>query len=312
MKYRTLGSTGLPVSVVGIGTWQFGDEWGKSFTQEDVDPIFDAARDTGINLIDTAECYGDHKSEALIGEAIQRDRDRWVVATKFGHKFCAPFDRTEPRSPGDVVQQLEDSLVALQTDVIDLWQYHSWGDSQFFDEDVLAAVQKCKDQGKVRHLGNSVGSNTNVKQIEASPAMDLEAIQIIYNRLDRAPEEAALPKCRELDLGVLVRLPLASGYLSGKYTLDSTFSENEVRGKWHSEEKRRSQIEQAMKIKETEVPDGVPMARWALAWCLQHDAVTCVIPGCKSAEQARDNAAAAELDLVREDHPQTAEQPASI
>ena len=311
MKYRTLGSTGLSVSVVGIGTWQFGDEWGVSFTQGQVDAIFDAARETGVNLIDTAECYGDHKSEAFIGEAIKRDRERWVLATKFGHKFHGPFDRTEPRAPGDVVQQLEDSLKALQTDYVDLWQYHSWGDTQFFDEDVLAAVQKCKDQGKVRHLGNSVGSNTNVKQIDTSKAMDLEAIQIIYNRLDRAPEEASLPSCREQDLGVLVRLPLASGYLSGKYQPDAKFADNDVRSK-HDDEGRRQKIEEAMRIQREEVPEGVPMAPWALAWCLQHDAVTCVIPGCKSADQARDNAAAAELEMVKDDHPQAAGVPAGV
>ena len=312
MKYRTLGSTGLHVSVIGVGTWQFGDEWGKAFEQAEVDAMFDAAREVGINLIDTAECYGDHKSEAFIGKAVERDRERWVLATKFGHKFHEPFSRTEPRSPQDVVAQLDDSLVALRTDYVDLWQYHSWGDSQFFDEDVLAAVHKCKDAGKVRHLGNSVGSNTNVKQLEASKRMGLEAIQIIYNRLDRAPEAAALPTCREQDLGVLVRLPLASGYLSGKYTPDSKFDANEVRGKWHSDDKRRSQIEAAMKIKVEEVPDGVPMAQWALAWVLQHDAVTCVIPGCKSVDQVRDNAAAADLDaMVRADHPQAAASPVS-
>ena len=103
MKYRRLGKTDLRVSIIGIGTWQFGGEWGKNFEQAEVDAMFDAARELGMNLIDTAECYGDHTSEAFIGRAIARDRDKWIVATKFGHKFHGHMKRTDERSPKDAV-----------------------------------------------------------------------------------------------------------------------------------------------------------------------------------------------------------------
>src|SRR5438874_522687 len=125
MRYRRLGKANLDFSVIGIGTWQFGGEWGKDFTQAEVDAIFDATREVGINLIATAECYGDHTSEAFVGNAIARDREKWIVATKFGHKFISYMNRTEPRSPADVREQLEASLKALRTDYIDLYQYHS-------------------------------------------------------------------------------------------------------------------------------------------------------------------------------------------
>lgn len=309
MKYRTLGKTGLTVSVVGVGTWQFGGEWGKTFTQDEANAVFDAAREVGINLIDTAECYGDHLSEQLTGKAIERDRDQWIVATKFGHKFHEPFDRTEPRSPSEVAQQLEDSLTALRTDVVELWQYHSWSNDQFFNEDVLAMAHKLKDQGKIKHLGNSVGSNTNVQQVEASQKMGIEAIQIIYNRLSTDPQNTTFPVCIDQNLGVLARVPLASGYLSGKYKPGHTFDAQEVRGR-HSNEMRNKKLEQAQQIQRDEVPAGANMASWALAWCLQHPAVTCVIPGCKSPEQVRSNAAAADMDsLVSDDHPQACEAP---
>lgn len=305
MQYRTLGSTGLRVSVVGIGTWQFGGEWGRTYTQADADAIFDAARECGINLVDTAECYGDHTSERLVGAAIERDRKHWIVATKFGHKFHEPFNRSEPRTPEDCLRQLEDSLRALRTDYVDLQQYHSWGDAQFFDDDVLAALVKAKDQGKIRFIGNSVGSNTNVRQVQASKARGIETIQIIYNRLDRAPENTTFPICIEQNLGVLARVPLASGYLSGKYKPGQRFDPSEVRGHWHKPEQIDQALREVEKIAANEVPPGVNMATWALAWCLQHPAVTCVIPGCKDAQQVRSNAAAADLDdLVREDHPQ--------
>ncbi|MFA9477789.1 aldo/keto reductase [Phycisphaerales bacterium AB-hyl4] len=307
MKYRTLGSTNLRVSVVGVGTWQYGGEWGMTFTQPDVDAIFDAAREAGINLIDTAECYGDHLSESLTGNAIARDRDKWVLATKFGHKFHEPFKRSEPRSPDDVRQQLEASLKAMKTDYVDLYQYHSWGDDKFFDDDVLAVLNDAKAAGKIRHIGNSIGSNRNAKQVEASQRMGIELIQVVYNRLDRAPEEAGVfDLCREQNLGVLARVPLASGYLSGKYTTASEFPENDVRSRWHKPEDRAAKLTEVQRIAEEELPAGVPMAQWALAWCLKHPAVTCVIPGCKNPEQVHGNAAAADLDLVSDDHPQAA------
>jgi aryl-alcohol dehydrogenase-like predicted oxidoreductase len=305
MKYRALGSTNLRVSVIGIGTWQLGGEWGKLFEQSEVDAMFDAARDVGLNLIDTAECYGDHTSEAFVGKSIARDRANWIVATKFGHKFHGYMNRSEPRKPADVREQLESSLKALRTDYVDLYQYHSWGDDQFFADDVQAELEKMLTEGKVRHLGNSVGKNDNLKQIDASTQKKIEAIQIIYNRLDRTSEKAVFDSCIRQNQGVLARVPMASGFLSGKYKPGHQFKEGDVRAG-----RVRAQIDAKLKeveqIAKTEVPAGVPMAQWALAWCLQHPAVTCVIPGCKSVEQVKSNAAAATIAMVRDDHPQAA------
>ena len=302
MRHRTLGSTGLSVSVVGLGTWQLGGEWGKTFEQSEVDAMFARARELGVNLVDTAECYGDHLSEKFVGQAIENvggDRGDWVICSKFGHKFNAPFDRDEPREPADVRRQTEDSLRALRTDHLDLQQYHSWGDDEFFRDDVLAELHKLKDEGKVRHLANSVGSNGNVKQVAASQEREIGAIQIIYNRLDRTPEEAVFDVCREQNLGVLARVPLASGYLSGKYRPGHKFDSDEVRGR-HGQEKSDEKLREAERVRadeyEREVdPSKVSMATWSLAWCLRNPAVTCVIPGVKSVEQVESNAAAADL-----------------
>lgn len=294
MKYRTLGSTGLKVSVVGIGTWQFGGEWNKTFQQAEVDAMFRRGEELGINLVDTAECYGDHLSEALIGKALEGRRSDWIIATKFGHKFHGHLTRSEPRRPADVVQQLEDSLKALRTDYVDLLQYHSYGDEQFFAEDVQATLERLKASGMVRHLGNSVGSNGNVKQIAASAGKKIEVIQIIYNRLDRVPEAEVFPECVRQNLGVLARVPLASGYLSGKYKPGATFPAGDVRAKWKPAD-LDAKLAEVEKIAREEVPAGIPMARWALAWCLKNPAVTAVIPGCKDVAQVEENAAAAGL-----------------
>lgn len=304
MKYRTLGKTDLVVSVIGIGTWQLGGEWGKDFTQDEVDDMFAAARQYGINLIDTAECYGDHTSERLIGRAIMTRRDQWIVCTKFGHKFHGPFNRTEPRSPEDIAQQVDESLAALKTDYVDVLQFHSWGDQQYFNDEVHAACDKLLTSGKVRHLGNSIGSNENLAQTASSTEKKIEVIQLIYNRLDRGPEARVFASCIEQNLGVLARVPLASGFLSGKYKPGATFEASDVRSHWKNPTSEQ-RIAEVQKIAAEEIPPGVPMAQWALAWCLRHPAVTAVIPGCKSVKQVEDNATAADLEMVHVDHPQT-------
>ncbi|HVT82818.1 MAG TPA: aldo/keto reductase, partial [Phycisphaerae bacterium] len=270
MKYRILGKTNLRVSVIGMGTWQFGGEWGIDFAQEQVTPMFRRALELGINLIDTAECYGDHLSEKFIGEAI-RDlgadaREKFILATKCGHRFVAPFNRTEPRSGPDIQKQLDDSLHALQTDYIDLYQYHSWGDEQFESQEVRAALEKAQAAGKIRHIGNSLGAGVKTsRQVDQSDAYHVEAIQVVYNRLQRSAEEIFFPGAQQRNLGVLARVPLASGLLSGKYKPGAKFPENDVRTKWQAAgmDERLAEVQ---KIAAEEVPRGVAMAHWALAW----------------------------------------------
>ena len=303
MKYRRLGKTNLRVSVIGMGTWQLGGEWGKEFEQREVDQMFDAAREVGINLIDTAECYGDHLSEKLIGNAIAQDRDKWVVATKFGHKFHGHMKRTDERSPRDAVEQLEASLRALRTDHVELLQYHSLADGEFENAELQQALIRLKEQGKVRHIGNSIRGNADDRQTKQSAKAQVEALQVIYNRLDRRPETRDFPYALEHNLGVLARVPLASGFLSGKYKPGARFGANDFRG-GKSQEDIDKTLREVERIAREEVPSGVPMAQWALAWCLQHPAVTMVIPGCKSPGQVEENAKAADLDMVKADHPQ--------
>ncbi|HWG84463.1 MAG TPA: aldo/keto reductase, partial [Deinococcales bacterium] len=298
------GKTGLRVSVVGVGTWQFGGEWGDDFTPERVTAILDRAADEGINLIDTAECYGDHLSERLIGQAIRGRRDEWVLATKFGHKFHGRFQRTDCYTARDAVRQLEDSLKALGTDHVDLLQFHSGPDTAFDDDDLWEALTEQVRLGRVRHLGISVGKNDNLHQVGNSTRVGASAVQVVYNRLDRKAEEGVLPSCQQQDLGVLARVPLASGYLSGKYRPGDTFTDpNDTRSRHDPEEVQRK-LREVEEIRASELPDGVDMATWALGWCLRHPAVTTVIPGCKSPEQVSKNAGAARLAPA--DHPQAA------
>jgi len=296
MKYRRLGRTGLRVSVIGVGTWQLGGEWGKQFEQGEVNAILSRAGEVGINLIDTAECYGDHMAERLIGGAIQGRRDQWILATKFGHRFTGPFQRDDLYEPAQVQEQLARSLEALRTDYIDLYQFHSGTDPMFDTPGLWETLRGFVDAGAVRHLGISVSSKrASTYQVNTASQVGAEAIQVVYNRINRSAEHEILPSCRRQDLGVLARVPLASGFLSGKYTRTAQFSPTDVRAVWQSEQERQRLVEEAEQIRKTEVPDGVPMAQWALAWCLRNPAVSCVIPGCKSVEQVESNAQAADL-----------------
>jgi aryl-alcohol dehydrogenase-like predicted oxidoreductase len=302
MKYRRLGKTGLKVSIVGVGTWQFGGEWGHDYNAAEVAAILDKAKETGINLIDTAECYGDHLSESLIGHYLKgQKREEWVVATKFGHKFAGNFERDLKWSASEVLKQLDDSLKALQTDYVDIYQFHSGADELFDNEELWAALNKQVEAGKIRHLGTSIGSNDNLHQTDASSKINSQVIQVVYNRLDRKPEERVFPSCERQDLGVLARVPLASGYLSGKYKPGAEFAENDTRHR-HNKDATFRKLQQVEDIARNEVPQGTNMAQWALAWCLKHPAVTAVIPGCKNPQQVESNAAAAEL--VSDNHPQ--------
>lgn len=295
MKYRRLGKTELEVSVIGIGTWQFGGEWGIQFDQKDVDSILDKGQELGINLIDTAECYGDHLSESLIGDYLSRHkREDWIVATKFGHHFHERFTRTDVFGAKEVLEQLDKSLKALRTDYIDVYQFHSGPDAVFDNDELWTVLDKQKQAGKIRHLGTSIGNNDNLHQTDASTKVGSEVIQVVYNRLDRVPEQRVFPSCERQDLGVFARVPLASGYLSGKYKPGAVFDSTDVRHR-HDPEATRRKLEEVERIAQTEVPEGVDMAQWALAWCLRHPAVTAVIPGCKNPAQVEANAAAVQL-----------------
>ncbi|QDH23020.1 aldo/keto reductase [Saccharibacillus brassicae] len=295
MKYRRLGSTELNVSVVGVGTWQFGGDWGQDYKQHDVDAILNRAQELGINLIDTAECYGPHHlSESLIGDYLSRGkREDWIVASKFGHQWHDHW--TNAWDTDQIRLQLEESLKSLRTDYIDLYQFHSGSDEVFDNDDLWTMLDKQMQAGKIRNLGISIGSNDNLYQTDKATQVNAKAIQVVYNRIDRVPEERVFPSCERQDLGVLARVPLASGFLSGKYKPGAVFEDNVRKGRERAEVDEK--LKQVEEIRRSEVPEGVGMAEWALAWCLKNPAVSCVIPGCKSVEQVESNARAAEIEL---------------
>jgi aryl-alcohol dehydrogenase-like predicted oxidoreductase len=295
MNYRRLGRTGLFVSAVGIGSWQFAGVWGKQFEQPEVNDIMSRARELGINFVDTAECYGyDHLSEKLIGNSIVRQRDHWIVATKFGHNHANELGRENFR-PEQVLIQLEESLRALQTNYIDVYQMHSAG-NRLFDNDALwTMLDKQVQAGKVRFLGNSVGLPHLQYQANKSQDFGISVIQTVYNAVQREAEETLFTTAEEQDLGVIARTPLASGFLSGKYQPGHVFAGDDVRA-MRPQEGRDREINAALDALREKPVDMEP-ATWANAWCLQQSRIATVIPGIKSLAQLETNALAGSLTL---------------
>jgi len=296
MHYRTLGKTGLRPSVIGVGTWQFGGEWGVRFSQAEADAILDAAAECGLNFIDTAECYGpDQLSEKFIGDFLaRRDRSKWIVATKFGHHFKSFLNRTDDFSVAGVQAQLDASLRALRVETIDLYQFHSGSDKFFQNEKLWAMLAEQKRAGKIRHLGISILQKGSELQARSAAKFGAESLQVFYNRLDRRPETIYFPSAREHQLGIIGRVPLASGLLTGKYQTGAIFAVNDVRSRLDADKLKRDLVEVA-RLQAEEVPVGIPMANWALAWCLRDPLVATVVCGCKNPEQVKTNARAAAL-----------------
>lgn len=306
MQYRRLGKTGLRVSVVGLGTYQFGGRWGKDFTQQEACSILSAAKDCGINLIDTAECYGpDHLSETLVGRSISSARSHWLLATKFGHVKVTPTKNRPAYGADEVRIQVEESLRALQTDTIDLYQFHSGSNEHFDNDELWELLERLQQEGKIQHIGISVSRKEaawRTYQTQQATQVGAGAIQVKYNLLERDAETEVLPYCIEQDLGVLARVPLASGLLSGKYQNVSSFDPAESRAGKYGPELFEPMQREIDRITANDLPDGMTLPQYALSWCLSHPAVSCVIPGCKSVEHVKLNAAVGDLPTVSDDH----------
>jgi aryl-alcohol dehydrogenase-like predicted oxidoreductase len=207
------------------------------------------------------------------------------------------MERDDAFGASEMREQLEASLLALRVEAIDLYQFHSGADAAFQNDQLWAALAEERQEGSVRHLGISILGKGSELQAREARQRGAEALQVVYNRLDRRAEELYFPHAQRDGLGLLARVPLASGLLSGKYHAGATFAANDVRARFDAAKMQRD-IAQAEQMAVREVPAGVPMSQWALAWCLRNPLVTAVIPGAKTPAQVRANAAAA--DLVEE------------
>ena len=301
MKTSTLGRTGATVSSIGLGTWQLGADWGD-VSEADAHAVLDAAVESGVTMFDTADVYGDGRSEQLIGEYLRDRPDANVfVATKIGRRL--------PQVPENYSAEnfrlwTERSLRNLGVETLDLVQLHCPPTPVYSIDRVYDDLDQLVAEGKLRHYGVSV--ETSAEALTAIARPNVASVQIVFNAFRLKPLDAVLPAAIAAGVGIIARVPLASGLLSGRYTADTVFAENDHRN-YNREGKHfdvgetfagvdyATGVEAAREFSALAAEHGVTPAMAALAWLAQLPGVSTVIPGARSPEQARANAAAGDV-----------------
>ena len=300
MKYRRLGKTNFEVSEVSLGTWQIGGSWG-SVSEEDAKRLLHAAIDQGINFFDTADVYGDGRSERLIAQVVTKRSEKIYVATKVGRRLQP--HTAEGYNKENLTAFVERSLANLKRDALDLVQLHCPPWETYYQPETFSALDELKRAGKILHYGVSVEKVEEA--IKATEYPGVATVQIIFNLFRQRPKELFFPLAQRRDVGILVRLPLASGLLSGKINKDTQFAADDHRqynrqGEQFDRGETFAGVDFDVALAAVErirklVPAGVSMADFALRWILQHEEVSCVIPGARKERQVVENAQAAEL-----------------
>jgi aryl-alcohol dehydrogenase-like predicted oxidoreductase len=306
MRYRRLGSTGIEVSEIGYGAWGIGGaQWGGADDDESLAALHRAI-DLGLNFIDTALAYGGGRSERLVGQVV-RERDETVrVATK-----VPPANRIWPAEegarladvfpPGYVRECAEQSLANLGIDTVDLLQLHVWNDDWAGSEELLGEVAELRSDGKIRHFGVSINDHQpwNALRLVRSGAVD--TVQVIYNVFDQSPEDELLPACREHDVGVIARVPLDEGGLTGRIRADTEFECDDFRASYFRGDRKRQVQERATAIATDLGIDEDRLAETALRFVLSEPAVSTVIPGMRSIRNVERNIAASDAGSLSPD-----------
>jgi aryl-alcohol dehydrogenase-like predicted oxidoreductase len=310
MHYQTLGKTGFSVSEISFGAWAIGGSWGDVSDDQSLGALH-CAIDSGVNFIDTADVYGDGRSERLIAQLKkERPRDTIHVATKAGRRL------NPHTAPGYNAANLEAfidrSLSNLKTDSLDLVQLHCPPTEVYSRPEVFGALDELTRKGKIKHYGVSV--QLVDEALRAIEYPNVKTVQIIFNLFRLKPAEKFLPQAKAKNVGVLARVPLASGLLTGKITKNTQFAADDHRnfnrhgeafdvGETFSGVDFDTALKAVDELKKL-VPPGASLAQFALKWILMNRGVTCVIPGAKRPDQVDDNAKASDLSDLSPDQMQ--------
>lgn len=300
MQYRNLGRTGYSVSTVSFGAWAIGGSWGSVNDDESKRALL-AAVERGVNFFDTADVYGDGHSERLLAWLRKEVKEPIVVATKAG-RGASPHTADSYRRER-LTAFVERSLGNLGAECIDLLQLHCPPTDVYYRPEVFGVLDELVEAGKVRHYGVSV--ERVEEALKAIEYPGVESVQIVYNLLRQRPAELFFERARALEVGVIARLPLSSGLLTGKLSQKSKFAPDDHRAfNRHGEAFDRGETfsgidyDTALALVDALrplLPQGVTMTEFALRWILMNDAVTCAIPGARRASQVEQNVRAADL-----------------
>jgi len=306
MRYRELGRTGWKVSEISFGAWAIGSMWGEVDDKESLDALHRAI-DLGVNFIDTADVYGMGRSERLVALLRKERKETIYVATKAGRRLSP--HTPEGYNKENLSRFLEDCLKNLGTDCIDLLQLHCPPTVLLYRPEVFAILDDLVRAGKLRHYGVSV--ETVEEALKAIEYPGVQTIQVIFNMFRHRPAELFFPEAKRRRVGILARVPLASGLLSGRMTLHTAFPKNDHRnfnrqGEMFDRGETFSGVDyetglEAVEMLKSLVPPGVTLAQLALRWILMFDAVTCAIPGAKRPAQVEENVRASDLPPLSEE-----------
>lgn len=305
MNYRPFGRTGWQVSEIGFGAWAIGSEWGH-VSEEDALDALRAAIKAGVNFIDTADVYGDGRSERLVGKVIKELPEKIYVATKAGRRLSP--HTAEGYNRENLTAFVERSLTNLGVERLDLLQLHCPPTQVYYMPEVFGVLDDMIQTGKLQYYGVSVEKVEEALKAVEYP--NVQSVQIIFNIFRQRPAERFFPLAEEKRVGILARVPLASGLLSGKMSRDTQFDESDHRkynrrGEFFDVGETFSGVDFETGLAAVEelralVPTGASMAQFALRWILMHPAVSLAIPGAKNPRQAQDNAAAVSLPALDE------------
>jgi len=306
MQYRELGRTGWRISAISFGAWAIGSAWGSVEDTESLAALHKAV-DLGVNFFDTADVYGDGRSERLLARLKRERKEEIIIATKAGRRLDPHV--TAGYTAENLTAFVERSLKNLETEALDLLQLHCPTTEVYYLPEVFGALDDLVKRGKLRYYGVSVE-----KVEEALKAIEYEnvqSVQIIFNIFRQRPAEIFFNEAKRRRVGILARLPLSSGMLSGKLNLQSQFAPDDHRafnrqGESFDRGETFSGVDYETGLRTVEelrtlLPEGMTMAQFALRWILMFDAVTCAIPGAKRPTQAEENARAADLPPLSEE-----------
>ena len=302
MKTRHLGRTGCTVSEIGFGAWGIGGAMWQGGDDDEALAALAAAFDLGVNFVDTALAYGDGHSEKLVGRAVAKRREPIVVASKI-----PPEDRVWPALPGtrlasvfsaEYVKRCAETSAANLRRPVDILQFHVWRDEWLKDAEwkkVERMLSSLIAAGTVRHVGISNTEHDPLSALEAVRHCDLiEVLQVIYNIFDQQPEDALLPACAERRVGVIVRVPLDEGGLTGRIKPGVRFPTGDWRHRYFRGDRPAQVAARVEAFRPALLKESATLAEGALRFCLSHDAVGTVIAGMRTAEHARENCAASD------------------
>lgn len=306
MKKRTLGKTGFEISEIGTGTWQVGGKWGSPFSHDSADAILNASVDNGVNFIDTADVYSDRESEKAVGRLVRSRSERIYVATKCGRRISPHTD--EGYTTQVLRKYVEDSLRNMGLETIDLIQLHCPPSETFYRPEIFDLFNGLKKEGKILHLGVSV--KLVDQAMKAMEYDNVTTVQIIFNMLRQLPSEKFFAEAKKKSVGILARVPLASGLLTGKFTTHTTFGKEDHRAPIRANETFSNNeafagLDYKKGLEAVEELKGIfgaetKLSALALKWILMFPEVSCVIPGASNPDQVLSNIQAAELPDLTE------------